>query len=260
MAFGKRKRVYAPRRNGTKKRKSSFKRASRRGGRRTADFTSLNTRGTSIGFRGRKVSRRAFKKHLWDSTLFKSHYRSVRAIAGDVVTQTNDVASTIFGLNMYKFDANPFWTSTGGAVTVDTGVTLPTFIGDIILRGGVYTATFANTSANDVKLNLYYTTTVPDPVITIVPTTSAISWDPSVTPDFNSQVGKPWMNKTVLLEGGNSYSISHRFKIQKIDQTTYIVEGLTPIIWVCLSNIGNSSANTIRVARSYNLSFSADAQ
>lgn len=258
MAF-KRKRV-STRRNGTKKRKSSFKRANRRGGRKTADFTGFNTRGTSIGFRGRKVSRSAFKKHLWDSTLFKSHYRSVRTTAGDVTSPANDVTCTITGLNMYKHDANPFWVAAGGGVSVDTGIALPLFIGDVILRGGVYTATFANTTANDMQLKLWFSTTVPDPVITIVPTNTALSWDPSMTPDFNSQVAKSWMQKTVIIEGGNSYSISHRFKIQKVDQTTYIVEGLTPIIWMSLSNLGHSTASVLRVVRSYNLSFSADAQ
>jgi len=260
MAAYKRKTVTTSRRGNFKRRRTNNRRRFRKGGRRVADFTSLNTRGTTVGFRSKKVSRKTYNRHLWNSTLFATHYRSVRSIAGDVVMQTNDVVATIFGLNMYKFDANPFWTVTGGAVSVDTGIAVPAFIGDIILRGGIYTVTFANTSTNDIKLNIWMSTTVPDPVVTVVPASSTIAWDPSVSPDFNSQVAKTWMSKSVLIEGGNSYSITNRFKLQKIDQTTYIVEGRTPIIWVSAFNIGNSAANILRVVRSHNLSFSADAQ
>jgi len=256
MAF-KRKRVYAPRRNGAKKRKT-FKRRMRRGGKAIADYTSLNTKGTIIGFRGRKTSRRAFKKHLWYLTLFKPHYRSIFTVGSDISMPTNDVAVTIFGLNMYKLTTDPFWVVAGGLLAIDTGITPPLFSGDIILRGGVYTVTFANLSSNDIKLRLWVTKSVPDPAFTLVPSSASLSWDPSCSPDFNSQVGKVYDNRTVTIEGGNSYSFSKRFNVQKIDQVTYTLEGNSPIIYAAACNMGNSTANTLRVVKSYNLSFSAD--
>lgn len=252
--------MYAPRKNGFKKKRSSAKRANRRGGRKTANFTSLNIRGTTIGFRGRKVSRRAFKKHLWDSTLFKTHYRSLLTTASNVILPTNDVQSILFGLNMIRHTSNPFWTVAGGCLPSDTGVAVPTFIGDVILRGGVYTVTFFNDSPNEVKIKLWESYTVADPVLSILPVLPSTAWDPSATADFNAQIGKPYSNKTVLMDSNTSYTYSSRFNVQKIDPTTYTAEGRSPIIWVSIYNCGNSVANTVRVVREYNLSFSADAQ
>lgn len=241
--------------------KRAFKRRRifKKGGRRTADFTSLNTKGTSVGFRGKKISRRVYRSYLWDSTMFKTHWRSLLTTAGDVTTPANDVAATVTGLNMYRHTTNPFWTTAGGGIVVDTGNTLPLFSGDIILRGGVYTCTFSNTTANDMVLKIWMSTTVGDPSLAIVPSTVPIGWDPSSSPDFNSQVAKTWEQKTVHIEGGNSYSISKRFKLQKIDSVTYGIEGLSPVIWMSIGNLGHSTASICRVARSYNLSFSADA-
>jgi len=251
--------VYAPNRSGFKKSRRTYKRKSMRA-KKTADFTSLATRATNTGFRGRKVTRRAFKKHLWDSTLFKPHYRSLITTSSTSTTPLNDVQCNIFGLNMYRHTVDPFWTALGGAIPIDVGVPIPTFTGNIILRGGVYSVTVVNQSTNDLRVNLFMTTSVARPNTALVPANFGSSWDPSCTAGFSAQMAKVYMTKSVIIEGGNSWNFSRRFNIQKIDLDTYANEGLTPFVFLSVTNVGSIVANAFRIVRSYNLSFSGDGQ
>lgn len=257
MAF-KRKRVYAPRRGGFKKKRTFRKRMIKRGGKTVADFTSNALRGTTVGFRGKKTSRRAFRKHLWDSTLFKAHYRSLAVNSSNVATPANVTDAAIFGLNAYRLGAVPFWTAAGGALPIDAGVPVPVFGGDIILRGGVYSVTFYNPGPSDVRIVIWKTFTVADPNLALLPALSVVGWDPSVTADFTAQIAKPTWNKSVIIDVGSSYTLSDRFKIQKIDENTYGAEGRSPIYFCALSNVGSAISSLVNITRSYNLSFSAD--
>lgn len=257
MAFGKRKRVMGPRRGGFKKRRTFRK---RRTGSKTKDFNSFATKGANLGFRGRKTSRRTYKKFLWDSTLFKTHYRSIFTTSGNVSTPADDVSSNVFGLNMIRHSPGlSFWLTAGGAVRVDTAGTMPLFNGDIILRGGIFSFTISNQNATDVRASIWLIQSVQDPDFVFEPANVSQLWDPSVSPDFVSHLGKPFVNRTILIEGGTSYTFTRRLNMQKIDQTTYNLEGRSPLIYLSISNVGQAAATTVRLTRSYNLSFSADA-
>jgi len=240
------------------------KRIKRSGGRRTTDYTSLNLRGHAVGFRGRKTSRRAYKRHIWNSTVFKTHYRSILTLSteSDHVTPSSFVTGTLVFHNMYRtIGAEPFWTAAGGAQEIDQGDGVPEFGDEIILRGGKFTYTISNRSTNDIKVKLWRFTTGNNPDLTLIPGDLAPqdkAWDPSVIPDFYTQVGKPFMAREVVIEGGNSYTFVTRFKSQKIDQNAYENNSRSPYIMALVSNVGNSVANDFEVNRSYNLSFSGD--
>jgi len=243
---------------GAKKRKTTFKR--KRGSKSLADYTSLNTKGTSVGFRGRKTSRRQYKKWLWDSTLFKTHYRSLGAATATINTPANNTDMTLGGVDLYRFGlGNKFWTAGGGAITNDTGVALPLFIGDIILRGGVWAVTFHNPASTDVMVTVWEVFTIADPGLSVFPVLSVKGWDPSVSSDFSTLIGKSGRNRQVTIEGGNSYTITGRFKVQKIDQAVYELEGKSPWLFYSIANVGTAAAVGLNLVRTYNLSFSADA-
>jgi len=256
MAF-KRKRVYAPRSNAFKKRKTYRK---RRSARKTIDYTSLNTRGTSSGFRGKKTSRRTYNRHLWNSTLFTTHYRSNETVSGTITTPASLTQADLLGINLIRHGNNAFWLAAGGAVATDTSVTLPTFKGDVILRGGSWNFTLHNTSAAnvDVAIRVFLVYTEERPDFSIEPSTVAHMWDPSLTADWNQLIGKVKMTREVLLESGNNYTISGRLRMQKIDQTTYGLQGRSPLLFVSCGNVGFTTAHTLTYTTSYNLSFSAD--
>jgi len=258
--------------NGTrmfkKRRFTRRRRINRTGGRKTTDYTSLNTRGHAVGFRGRKVSRRAYKRHIWNSTVFKAHYRSILTLSTGFATPAGTNTSFVQFFNMYETSgtgASPFWTVAGGAQEIDLGDGVPTFGDEIILRGGKFELTVTNqatSTQDDIKVKIYRMTTGNNPDFTtyfpgpLTPVDQA--WDPSVVPDFYTQIGKPYLAREVLLKEGESYTFVTRFKSQKIDQDAYINQSRSPFILVQYGNVGNSSAHSLEIKRSYNLSFSGD--
>ena len=139
-----------------KKRRTQYRRR-QRGGNRTLDYTQQNTTGHAVGFRGRKTSRRAYKKHIWNSTIFKDHYRSIQTLQFTETTPaTFGTTGTIVQFNKYKNTTGEFWTAAGGAQDIDAGTTIPVFEGGVILRGGQWNLTIANQSGDDVKVKLWF--------------------------------------------------------------------------------------------------------
>jgi len=166
---------------------------------------------------------------------------------------------------MYNFGSGqePFWTGTGGAVEKDIGLGIPQFV-DVVLRGGKFELTIANESTNDIKFKIWRFNTGNSPDFTNVPnalTPIDQAWDPSCEPNWYIDVGRPFWNKEVTLEGGNSYTYVTRFKSQKIDKDGYqsTVQARSPFILVTASNVGNATSNQYSLKRSYNLSFAGDA-
>lgn len=262
MAF-KRKRIYAPRANAFKKRKSyRKKRMFKRGGGKTIGYTSLNTRDHRFGFRSKKTSRRAYRKHLWDSTLFSSHYRSIASASTSVATLTSPITGTTFGLNLSApiGTANPFWTTSGGLIPLDNSVAAPLFQGDITLRGGVWEVIFYNTSTtNDVRIKVWNVFTMNRPNLAFFPANPSIAWDPSASAEFNEFIGKPFNGREVVIEQGNSYTIKGRMKIQKIDERVYGDLGKCLFLFGLVHTVGAATACTVNINYSLNCSFSADA-
>lgn len=232
----------------------------RKGGRKTVDFTSLNTRGHSVGFRGKKTSRRTYNKHIWNSTIFKPHYRSVLTEDLNLSTPATGTDGTIQFFNMYQFAAGGFGTAAGGAREIDIGAGVPLFEpSSFVLRGGRYEITIANLDSSDIRVKLWRITTGNSPDFSIVGATEDAAWDPSVTPDFFIKVGKPFMSREVIIQGNDQYTFSTRFKTQKIDGEAYLDNARSPYICILVSNYTGSGATNFKVTQSYNLSFSADA-
>ncbi|AXF52029.1 MAG: putative capsid protein [Cressdnaviricota sp.] len=263
-AFRKRTYVTAFRPSAGMRKRSRFTRkrrfTKRTGGKRTTDFTSLNTRGHAIGFRGKKTSRRTFNKHIWNSTIFKPHYRSVLTQDLNLSTPATLTDGTIQLFNMYQFGGVGFGTAAGGAREIDLGAGVPTFEeSSFILRGGKYELTIANLSTSDLKMKLWRITTGNNPDLSVVPASEDWGWDPSVTPDFFNQVGKPWMSREVIINGNDQYTFSTRFKTQKIDGEAYINNARSPYLCILVSSQDGGGVANFKAIQSYNLSFSADA-
>jgi len=236
-----------------KRRRATFKK------KKFTDYTSLNTKGSSLGYSGKKQSRRAFRKHLWDSTTYTTKYRSAFVISQTVSTPATNTTGTLTGHNMYKNPATSFWITAGGALPSDSGGTLPVFQGDITLRGGRSELTFHNTStSNDVRVRLFCLKTTSDPNFAYEPVAPSYNWDPSLSPDFNSQIGKTYMMREVVIEQGNSYTFAMKLKLQRIDEITYLTEGYTPLVYSLISNVGHTTATNVIITKGYNVSFCAD--
>lgn len=267
--------IHTRKRSGGTIRRSAFKK-SRRGTRRRTRFrsgrstTNRASGASSVGtFRGRRTSTQAWRRMLWKDTIAKQHFRSITDGTVAITTPNNLISST---LNTISTMDN-FWTAAGGAITADAGGAVPTFNGDIILRGGIVRLCATNrvnstdtTPSDPVRVTIYAVwrdTASTAAVLPILPANVSTMWDPSTLPDFQ-RFGKVLFKRETLLKGdGEVTQVYVKLKTQKIDQAVFINGGARLIFMVLVSQTSNTeavpSAETIDFVVSHNLSFSSDA-
>lgn len=201
----------------------------------------------------------------------KTHYRSYFAQSDAFTTPANAALAQVFYYPTIEFGAR-FWTAAGGAVGVDTAVAVPTFQDDIILRGGVISLTIGNGlgggNSEDLWVRVWLIQSDQTPGIgaTVPPngsggvsTTFSRDWDPSVVADSHKEFAKRiLLSRSVQVANGESLSLRHRLRIQKIDQEDYLDDN-NKLFWVVAVAPNVPSANTWQCTASYNLSFSGDA-
>lgn len=263
MSFGRRVR----RRLGVRRRRSVFRR--RRFGRsRYSGITNRMSGASGIGnFRTRRTSRFAYRRMLWRDTVGKPHYRSILTFLPPAVSTPNNIS----GATLSIVTPGPtFWLAAGGAQQIDSGVPVPTFAGDVVLRGGVSSLAISNRTAttdviasDPVRVTVYTVWTNNDPAALIFPLTVAITWDPSVIPDF-PRYGKVLRRREAILKGdGECLELYYRHRIQKIDQAIYNNNGSRLQWFVLVSQTTNAETipapETVDLVCSHNYSFSADA-
>lgn len=217
---------------------------------------------------------RRFRRGLMQSSLFKPHYRSVFAAADTNTTGTVQAHATF---ERYYPEVGPlvtdgFWTAAGGVVALEQGVTIPDFIGDITLRGGVIGVTVSVTdTVTDligVKVFLCFGKMGhTDPlVITSMTGAKPWGWDPQVNADVSTihgvKVLKTWNG--LLDYNSKTLVCEHRVRPRKIDQEPYITSVGTKrpaefIFIVHAVNLTSTTDVTVTNVRYHNLSFSADA-
>lgn len=254
-----------------KRRRINFRRRRFRRGSRFGGTTNRASGPTSIGrFRTRKTPKSVFRRWLWQSTMSKSHYRSIRATTTAMSTP-NDIVNATLAVFIPGTDGiNPFWTTGGGFQPEDTGIT-PTFLGDITLRGGVSRISIANrvtvaeaTATDAVRVTVFTVWNNPNVPGFTFPATVPITWDPSVFPDFQRNGKVIGRKEAILSATGDTLELFFRHKIQLIDQPVYNNNGSRLAYFVLVSQVTNTEAvaapETVDVVLSWNYSFSADSQ
>jgi len=262
MAFSKKRKSSNVRRRLTFGKK---RRTTRRGrAKKVSAFTSQSGSGGAVNYKARRTSRRTYRKHLWDSTLFKEHYRSI----GSVVTSFNTPATvstvSILAEKAITNGAADFWLAAGGAIAPDSGFPLPAFTGDITIRGGKIGLRLANVldpaaTAECLQGTVLLIKTTKNFVSGAITTPQPLGWDTSLVPDFDTRVGRILYRKNFLLTDSNTALIEYRLPLHKIDvndfQTVY-----NTYLWVIIGgNTSQATADTITITKYFNLSFSADA-
>jgi len=245
------RRRFGRRRNGSRFRRS---------GRRISGVSGQAGNFGSSGFRTRRTSRRQWRNLLWRETQSKQHWRSNLSASTPITTQSSPdlvdvVTAQAIGTN--------FWTTAGGTVPAETGVAVPGFVGDIVLRGGKSTISFCNISNADTgdacRVRLWMVWTITRPEFSLVPATPVPNaWDPSMIPDFG-RIGKVigfrefWVNP-----GSVPMQVTFRWKPQKVDRTIHNIGGET-LVYFFTINGHNTGSDTVVEQLSYNISFAADA-
>lgn len=253
---------------GVLKRSSKKRKVVRR--RRTTNGRTTTSRAsgaTSIGtFRTKKTSLRTWRNMLWRDTAAKTHYRSIFDATTPMATPNDLINATLAPFNALT---TPFWTAAGGAQQADTGVAVPTFNGDIILRGGISRIAISNRPDSTIlnsdvcRVTVYAVWTDSNNSGVVLPTVVKTMWDPSLFPDF-TRYGKVMFKREALLKGdGEAVQVYFKYKPQKIDQAVFSAGGSRLVWMVLVSQLTNSElvpvAENLDVVNSHNISFSADA-
>lgn len=213
----------------------------------------------NTGFRSKRLRRGAWKRYLWRSTLNDPHYRTLFADSNLTPTPANINTCTI---DSARAIGNNFWTIPQGLQQLDNGVTPPTFVGDITLRGGVSKIMFSNSSSQNtgdaVKVNLYMVWTNRNPDFSILPTIALTGWDPSLIPDFE-RLGKVIGTREFwCLPGAIPMEVLYRYTPRKVDQAIHNAGG-EQLLWVYALSGSQNLTDQVEAQATYNLSFSADA-
>lgn len=260
-----RKRVYASAfRPLARTNRGKFKRRrfSRRKGKKSTSATSQKGSGFILNFKSKKLNGRVWRKKLWDSTTQKAHYRSAGAFSG---VATTTVANTTWQVNLVQAvdnGAGPFWTTAGGAQVLDSGVAVPTFRDDIVLRGGrVGMSLYNDSTTGPVEVLVVLVKNSPRPAagLAAIPTNPPVGWDLSMFNEFTKDVGRVVYNKKMLLEANAVGEIEYRLPVMKIDQEAWSTDQQRYIWFTLVRDFDPVDQNTIRIVSYFNVSFSADA-
>jgi len=241
----------------------------RRRVRKSTNWTSQSGRGGGLGFARRRTSRRAFRRILWNATTPQNHFRSNGVATVNILTPAGAGTTGTMTVSVFasrRPASSNFYTAAGGAINPDGGV-IPTFLtnADITIRGGIYGLRLCNApdlsdaDKDPVSCIVYAIRTTKNWNASNVPATVNVGWDPTLTQDFQTNIGKVIFKKVFLITDAEVINIERRMAIQKIDQTEY-TNSQSEIIWMVLA--GNTSSVTSKVVLGtmyHNLSFVADA-
>jgi len=278
MATYARKRVYAPR-GGTsrmaKRRRTTGRQYRRRryrpSSRRTTAFTS-KAQGAydDQKFRARRMSKKAWRSALYRQTQTKVHYRSI-------FTSNTFTVTAPLGMSTQKFNAvqcliNPttsaaFWTAGGGAISTDTGISVPDFdTSSLILRGGMLklNATMDDNAVNVCRVRVWLVWSRERPLGSQLTTLTAGTWPimyrPNDQPDFMQLFGRIMIYREAMLSANQGLEVNYRLRPMKPDETVFSLGGNVPYWLISLSQMNdrNTATETIACVASHSLSFAGD--
>lgn len=164
--------------------------------------------------------------------------------------------------------ANPFWSSTGGLQGIDNAVPLPTFVGDVTLRGGICRLSLFNQDDVQIRFKVYAFWVIKNPSFRVYTQLSGssrpVEWDPTSIQEVSTEFGKVLYQKEATIDPGQSMEVVHRFKVQKLDIVRFQGGVSDPagstLYWMVsfIPLINNAAAGNCIATSSWNLSFSAD--
>lgn len=233
---------------------------------RTTDWTSQSAHGGGIRFKGRRQSKRVYKKNLWIASQAQTHYRSSNAANTNLTTPASANLMAVTLQTTRRFAGSAFFVTAGGAINPDGGA-IPTFAAnsDITIRGGLYGLRIANTpdgadvDKDSINVHVYLVWTSKNLQTASVPGVSvSVGWDPTLITDFQTDIGKVIYKKSFLVHEGDVFTIERRMGLQKIDQTEYAATKSEPAWIIAYGNASATTAKQLSITTYYNMSFVGD--
>lgn len=202
---------------------------------------------------------------IWNSTLQREHYRSNLAVSTSINTPATINTMTLNIQEALRSAGNQFYVAAGGAIAPDAAQALPTFTGDVVIRGGKIGIRVANTfdtadaSRSTINGTVFLVRTSLNFTSGSFPATTQVGWDPTLIQDFRTLIGRIVYRKNFLLRDAETADIEYRLKCEKMDVGDYVNTRNT-YLWVVLAgNVDVAAARSFAITTYWNLSFSADA-
>jgi len=226
----------------------------RRYGRRSSYTNSNKGNQSSMGFSGRRMSYRRYKRVLYDSSMMKEHRRSHLTIT---TAQSSATLTHNMNIQAYAFIADNFWVAGrppggGAAGTVNPD-------NDIFIRGGLATMAIKNDHNETMAFRLW---TIRSTQNGTIPTllfngVQDFAWDPTVFPDFQRYF-KITSSTRFSVEPGDTHTLFRKIRAQKIDRDIFGL-GYQRDFWVLgIHDYNNDTVGTASLAYTHNLSFTSD--
>lgn len=251
------------------KRRFTGRRFRRFGGSKRS-FATTQQHGPILGlrYRGRRRGLKSYRRNIFNASIFASHYRAVLA---EPFTQATAAAQGI-GIPAAWYPekgggvvtaATGFWTAAGGLQPLDTGAALPTFTGDILLRGGKIGINISCLDANVLPLHVdvwlvFVQQKAAGTAGSFLPATAPLGWDLSIQPEFLDAGGKVLKHWSALLDyQSKTLTIEHKLRARKIDKAVHNT-GLGQFYFITnIVNLGSAAAVTCQIIKYHNVSFAS---
>jgi len=244
--------------------KKSNKRRRKTGGKRDYSFSTRSVGGTGVSYKAKRVSRSNYKKILWDSSILRVKYRGSNTQHTAISTPANYTQKTVVVLQSLFNNGGNFWTAGGGAVNPNGG-TIPTFVGNLTLRGGMISFRISNsidtvsTNAGPITVEVMLLQTGPGFDPAALPSVQNLMQDETFITDFQTKIGRIKWRKTIILKEGDSVAYEHRLSVRKVDLDDH-PNGLNQLYWyMSASNLDTAVAKVVDYSIGFNLSFCGEA-
>jgi len=232
----------------------------RRFKRRTSSGTTKSSYGNSFGYKGRKTSKKTYRRRLWIATTAKTKYRSIMSRLTIATAPTGGITQLNSAFNALKnFAGDPFWESAGGALDTEDGI-LPTFSGEsIVLRGGMIKLICNNDNSNvePVRVRVWLYHNHSDFSAGNWTGTFTAGFDPTMTLQPSKNLGRLKMYKEFLIENNNMGEVSYRVPMMEINSVNYLSD-LQGYFWLTAVHAPGGNASNVTIVNSFNLSFVGD--
>ncbi len=215
------------------------------------------------GYNTRRLGLRPYRNKLWETTRFKTHWRSTFAVVGNLTSPVSTIAKSVIYFTAWGGNTagggsvGNFWTAAGGLQELGLNTGFGEF-NDLTIRGGRFNRRYTNIGDATVRLErweLYRKPQVPTTPAEVFEFDRGLGWDPTYEPDFQDKwrVGRKFIND---IEPGDTFTIENKIPIAKIDQDIWNGGGQRP--WMVTAVSSATSNETVTIQSWHSVSFSGD--
>lgn len=228
----------------------SLKRRARRTSKKNAYTSSAKGNSTTIGYSRNKISPRAYRKHLWQSTLFSEHWRSI--LTNEFNMAPSNIGTTA-AISTPNIIGDAFWSAAGGF----TGSGTFNDTGAFTVRGGMCKLMMHNDMSDPLIVTVYKMYFFSEADSGSFPATPDSAWDPTYLANFSRDY-KVLSQREFNIREQDIVTLTHKIRPFRTTQDNWNA-GNKKLFW-CIKayNPSGTTGGNLRCHVSHNLSFTGD--